>query len=87
APKQQLHLPGRDPEFPEQTRWKGLRYFVDDWQKAYFAGSRAIVLAYRYPARVDDGPSIERPILELAEQRLPAFRGWKLEPGEMSLVD
>ena len=34
APKQQLHLPGRDPEFPKQARGKGLRYFIDSWQKA-----------------------------------------------------
>jgi hypothetical protein len=34
APKQQLHLPGRDPEFPEQTRGKGLWYFINRGQKA-----------------------------------------------------
>jgi hypothetical protein len=34
APKQQLNLPGRNAEFPEQTRGKGWRYFIDRRQKA-----------------------------------------------------
>jgi len=34
APKQHLHLPGCNPEFPEQTRRKCRRYFIDSWKKS-----------------------------------------------------